>query len=60
MSNEPDSSKFYTVKEVSSILEVTPLTIRRWYRGGKLKIIRLPGGKIRISRSELERIMKEI
>ena len=48
--------KLYTVKETADILELKPITIRRWIAAGKIKVNRLPGGGIRILESEIARI----
>jgi excisionase family DNA binding protein len=53
-------NKLYTLKEVSEILQVHYMTVRRWIKSGDIKAIRLPGVGIRISRSELDRIITPI
>ena len=51
----------YTVKEVARICQVHPETVRRWIRAKWLKAVRVgssgPGGKYRVTRRELERVM---
>ena len=49
----------YTVDEFAKIMRVTPLTVRRWIRDGKINVIQF-GRKfpIRISEEELERLKK--
>jgi excisionase family DNA binding protein len=37
MSTEIEGIKFYTIAELSAILNVTPQTIRRYIKQGKLK-----------------------
>lgn len=44
---------FLTVNQVSIILKVHPLTIRRYISQGKLKAIKL-GGNVRISQDNLK------
>ena len=47
-----------TIKQISEELQVHPRTVRRWIAKGKLKVIRLPGGSIRIEESELEALKR--
>ena len=49
-----------TVNEVAEMFRVKPLTIRRWIKDGRLKIIQpFPGAKILIEDEEIERFKKE-
>lgn len=43
--------------EASSLLGVSPATIRRWSDAGRLKVFTTPGGHRRFSRSALERLL---
>ena len=43
--------------EAAEILQVTTETIRRWVRAGKLAVVRLPGGHIRVPQAEIDRIL---
>ena len=49
--------KVYTAKEVAEMLRVHQSTVTYWVRTGKVKAIRTPGGRIRIPREEVERIL---
>lgn len=49
--------KLYTLDELSEILKVSRLTLTRWEKKGKLKVIRI-NGTIRIRQSEIDRLMK--
>ena len=40
-----NSKKFITAREASKILGVHPMTLRNWAIGGKIEIIKTPGGK---------------
>lgn len=40
--------RYYRVDEVAWQLRVSPATVRRWVRRGKLAHVRTPGGSIRI------------
>jgi excisionase family DNA binding protein len=46
--------------EVAEILRVSRSTVTRYVRLGLLKSMRLPSGVIRIPRSEVERLMREL
>ncbi|PPF74945.1 helix-turn-helix domain-containing protein [Pseudoclavibacter sp. Z016] len=46
-----------TVAQVAALLEVTPITVRRWINSKKLPARQLFGGNWRISRQELERAL---
>ena len=53
--------KFLTVKEVSSILGVTPLTVRNWDKKGSLTAYRHPVNNYRLYRIEdVEALMRRI
>lgn len=44
--------RYYTIKEASSILGVTPLTLRNWDKLGKFRAKRNPVNNYRIYKSE--------
>lgn len=48
----PKQKKFLTVKEVSKLLGVTPLTLRNWDKSGKLKAFRHPLNNYRLYKPE--------
>ena len=48
---------FKTVNETAAIFGVKPLTIHRWIKDGKIKSVKIVGGR-RIPVSEIERLMK--
>jgi len=53
--------KFLTVKEVSRLLGVTPLTIRNWDQRGKLSAYRNPVNNYRLYKIEdVENLLKRI
>ena len=58
----PKVKKSYlTVKEVSDLLGVTPLTLRNWDKLGKLKAHRSPINNYRIYKSgDIELILRKI
>ena len=52
---------YITIKQASSILGVSPLTLRNWDRNGKLKAHRHPMNNYRVYKIEdLEAVMQEI
>ena len=48
---------FYSVNQVSIILKVHPLTIRRYIKEGRLKAVRV-GGAVRVAKSYLDAFVK--
>ena len=43
-----------TTKVAASMLDVTPDTVRRWVKEGRLAPVRLPSGRMRFRRSDVE------
>ncbi len=55
------SNLYITIKQASSILGVSPLTLRNWDKNGKLKAHRHPMNNYRVYKVEdLEAVMREI
>lgn len=52
--------EIYGTNEVAKILGVSPTTVWKWCKEGKIKCGKTPGGHFRIPRSEVERLLKEI
>ena len=53
--------KYLTIKEVSELLGVTPLTLRNWDKKGKLKAHRNPINNYRVYKVEdIEILMRKI
>lgn len=53
------SDKYYTVKEVSTMLSVAEITVRQWIQKGKIESIKLPSGRARrIPESEVDRFKR--
>ncbi|MEK7124975.1 MAG: MerR family DNA-binding transcriptional regulator [Patescibacteria group bacterium] len=53
--------KFLTVKEVSRLLGVTPLTVRNWDQRGKLLAYRHPVNNYRLYKTEdVEALLRQI
>lgn len=55
-----NNSQYYTTEEVAEMLKVTPDSVRRWIRDGKLKSIKLSGKFIRISQADLDEFVKNM
>jgi excisionase family DNA binding protein len=53
-SRDPD---WMGLSEASSLLGVSPATLRRWSDAGRLRVFTTPGGHRRFSRSALERLL---
>ena len=53
--------KYLTVKQVSKILGITPLTVRNWDKAGKLKAYRNPLNNYRLYLVEdIEAVLRKI
>jgi len=52
--NNSNNNQYYTTEEVAEMLKVTPDSVRRWIRSGKLKSIKLSGKFIRINQEDLQ------
>lgn len=50
------TERLYTLKEACEFLGVSPQTIRRWEKAGKIKCVRTPGGQRRVPESEISRL----
>jgi excisionase family DNA binding protein len=48
--------KLYSLKEACKFLGVSPSTIRRWEKEGKIKCVRTLGGQRRVPESEIMRL----
>jgi excisionase family DNA binding protein len=46
----------YTLPEVAAELRVSVPTLRGWIKAGRMNVIRLPAGTIRIASEELDRL----
>ncbi len=50
--------RLLTPEEAAQVLQVSPLTVRKWLRGGKLKGVK-PGGKVwRVREEDLEEFLR--
>ena len=53
-------NKLYTVREAAEILRVTPYSVQRYVREGKLKALKPGGGRVlRITQEELDRFLRQ-
>jgi putative resolvase len=48
--------KLYSLQETCEFLGVSPSTIRRWEKAGKIRCVKTPGGHRRVPESEIQRI----
>lgn len=54
-SNETPA-RYYSTPQVAEMFDVKPATVRDWIRGGRIKAMKLPGGRHwKVSQEELER-----
>ncbi len=49
--------RLYTIKEAAALLRVDPMTVRRWWKDGKISVIRILGNKPRITKEEMDRLL---
>ena len=49
--------RLYRLPEVAKILAVSVPTLRTWQAKGRLQVVRLPSGTLRVTEAELERII---
>jgi len=52
------SLDLFTPKEVAEMFKVDTKTVYRWVKSGRLKAIVLPGGTLRITKEEIDRLLK--
>jgi excisionase family DNA binding protein len=45
-------------REVAELLRISPATVSRWAKSGKLASLRTPGGHARFPRREVERVLR--
>ncbi len=50
---------YFTRAEVAELLEVSPNTISRWVRGGKIQSVLTPGGRRRYPVDAIIRLVRE-
>ena len=54
-------NEFINIKEAAEILGVTPHTLRKWEKDGKIKVYRNPMNKFRMyKKEELEQFLQDI
>jgi excisionase family DNA binding protein len=51
--------QWFTTKQVAQMLGVSQSAVQRWAALDLIRYVRLPSGRLRISRAEVERLMKE-
>ena len=52
-----EQKRLYTIKEAATLLRVDPMTVRRWWKDGKISVIRILGNKPRITKEEMDRLL---
>jgi len=52
--------RLLTTKEVADVFNVTRYAVAKWIREGRMRAIKLPGGRYRVPESEVERLWKQL
>jgi len=52
-----DTHDLVRIKEAARQLAVSPGTIRRWRREGRLPLVRLPGGGVRVRVADINKLV---
>ena len=61
MAMSSNIERLLTLREVAQIFRVTPYTVKRWDKKGRIKVIRInERGDRRYLQSEIDRILGEI
>jgi 8-oxo-dGTP diphosphatase len=53
------TDELLTTREAAQMLRVGQSTLTRWIRLGQLRAVRLPSGKLRVRRSDVERVFEQ-
>jgi putative resolvase len=53
------SGELITTAEAARLLSVSQTTIDRWIRLGHLRAVRLPSGRYRVPREEVDKLLRE-
>jgi len=48
--------KYYTVRDLCDHFGVTRQAVTKWIEKGKVKVVRTPGGRVRISEREFKKV----
>jgi len=51
-------TRFMTARQVAGLFEVSPSTVLRWAKHGRLPALVTPGGRLRFPRESIEELMK--
>jgi len=51
-------TRFMTARQVAGLFEVSPSTVLRWAKGGRLPALVTPSGRLRFPRDSIEEMMK--
>ena len=50
--------KLWPLREIEEQFQVSYRTLWRWGRDGRMRVVRLPGGQLRVKDSEIQRILE--
>jgi excisionase family DNA binding protein len=59
MTQRPDPPRYLLPSEVADLLHVSPKTIRRWAKEGRLPFLRTLGGHRRYSEAEIRQLIAD-
>jgi predicted site-specific integrase-resolvase len=51
------TTRLFTMSEITGMFRVTPRTVTRWVRSGRVTVIRLPGGRTRFRAEEIRYLL---
>jgi len=57
---EEDFEELLKPKDVARIFNITTKTLWKWQKKGIIRAVRLPTGKLRYPRSEVERLWRQL
>lgn len=56
----PNTDDLMTAEQVAALIPVHPETVRRWSREGKIPVVRLPSGRKRYRRVDVEALLAPV
>jgi excisionase family DNA binding protein len=51
-------TRFMTASQVAAVFEVSPSTVLRWAKDGRLPALVTPGGRLRFPRESIEELIR--
>ena len=50
----------HKISTIALKLDLTEQTVRKWIKQGRIKVVRLPNGDLRVSDKELDRLLEGV